>query len=119
MGKTRAPLSDSFTERGSVTAEFVVLLPAVCLVLALSLCGLQLGTLHMRLHDAAALAARSEARGGDGESLVSSLVSEARMRSEHRGNLVCVRVESPGPPFAALLGLAAIAATGCALADGK
>jgi hypothetical protein len=50
-------------ERGTVTAEFAVALPAVLLVLAACLGGLRLGADQLRLIDAAAVAARSAARG--------------------------------------------------------
>ena len=48
-------------ERGSVTAEFAIALPAVILVLACSLSGLQIAGQQLRLQDAAASAA-SEAQ---------------------------------------------------------
>src|SRR5690606_3163334 len=50
-------------ERGSVTAEFAITLPAVALVLAASIMCVQLGGLQLRLQDAAGAAARSLARG--------------------------------------------------------
>jgi Flp pilus assembly protein TadG len=50
-------------ERGSVTAEFAVALPAIALVLALSLASVQVAAVQVRLADAAADAARSLGRG--------------------------------------------------------
>ena len=50
-------------ERGSVVAEFAVAMPAVLLVLATALGGVQLAGLQLQAQDAAADAARSYARG--------------------------------------------------------
>ena len=101
-----------------MTAEFATLVPAVCLILALSLGSVQLVTRQLQLQDAAALAARTEARGGDGSSLVSRLIPGATLRSELKGNLVCVRATARGTPIGALLGFSTVSAASCALADG-
>ena len=106
-------------ERGSATAEFAVLMPAVCLVLALCLSGLQLATRQVQVQDAAALAARSAGRGGDPATIVGLLVPGASVHSEARGNLVCARVDAPSSPMAKLLGLATVHATSCALSGGR
>ncbi|MDO5052170.1 MAG: TadE family type IV pilus minor pilin, partial [Pseudoclavibacter sp.] len=50
-------------ESGTAAAEFAVTLPAVLLVLALCIGGVQASALHVRLQDAAADAARATARG--------------------------------------------------------
>lgn len=107
------------SERGSATAEFAVLIPAVCLVLALCLSGLQLATHQLQLHDAAALAARTAGRGGDSSAIVGQLIPGASARTERRGNLVCVHVADQGSPVARLLGFGTVSATGCALAAGR
>lgn len=101
-----------------MTAEFVVLIPAVCVVLAMSLSGLQLATLQLRIHDAAALAARSAARGEDVVSKAKALIAGAVVHSERRANLLCIRIDAAGPPLAVLLGFSTVSATSCALADG-
>ena len=105
-------------ERGSATAEFAILIPSVCLVLAVCLSGLQLATHQLQLNDAAALAARSAGRGGDSSALVGQLIPGASVHNERRGNLVCVRVAAHSSPLASLLGFGTVRATGCALADG-
>lgn len=107
------------TEAGSATAEFAVLIPAVCLVLAVCLSGLQLATRQLQLHDAAALAARSAGRGADPTALVTQLVPSAIVRTVRRGNLVCVHVEAHGSPFASVLGFTIVGAESCALAGGR
>lgn len=111
--------SEAEPARGSVTAEFAVVIPAVILVLAVSLGGLQSVGRQIQLQDVAALAARSEARGEDAAALVRRLVPEASMKSEVRGNLVCIRLYAPGAPVAALLGVGVVSAMSCALADGR
>ncbi|MEO6942550.1 MAG: hypothetical protein ABI238_01450 [Terrimesophilobacter sp.] len=107
------------SEVGSVTAEFATLVPAVCLVLALSLGSVHLATRQLQLQDAAALAARSEARGGDGPVLVSRLVPGATARRELKGNLVCIRASVHPSSISALLGFSTISAASCALAGGQ
>lgn len=93
-------------------------MPAVCLVLAVCLSGLQLATRQVQVHDAAAMAARSAARGEDPATIVRQLIPEATVHRENRGNLVCVRVEAPGSPMATLLGFGTVSATSCALNGG-
>lgn len=107
------------TGRGSATAEFAILMPAVCIVLAVCLSGLQLATQYVQVNDAAALAARSASRGEDASALVNRLVPEASMHSDRRGNLLCVRVDVSGAPMARLLGFTTVSGTSCALADGR
>jgi hypothetical protein len=106
-------------ERGSVTAEFAAVVPAVVVVLAVSLGGLQLATQQLRLQDAAALVARDAARGADTAGLADSLVPGSKARLERRGDLVCAHVTGRGTRVSALLGAATITATSCALAGGR
>ncbi|MBB5633549.1 acyl CoA:acetate/3-ketoacid CoA transferase beta subunit [Cryobacterium mesophilum] len=103
-------------QRGSVTAEFAAVVPAVMIVLALCLGGLQLSTRQLRVQDAAALAARSAARGTSFD--VAALVAGAAMQIERRGNLVCAVVTVPGTPLAGILGAVEVSASSCALAGG-
>lgn len=108
-------------ERGSVTAEFAIALPAVLLVLALLLGGMHLGGLQVRAQDAAADAARALARGDPGGVVAGRLGTQlpgASLASWTSGDLVCVRVSvTPNGPVAAL-GLVA-AAESCALGGGR
>ena len=109
------------TERGSVAAEFAVAMPAVLLVLATALGGLQLAGLQLRAQDAAADAARSFARG-EGAGVVSARLSRqlpgGRVARFTRGDLVCVRVSvTPAGPIARL-GIG-VHATSCALGGGR
>ncbi|CAN5401070.1 hypothetical protein BH10ACT6_BH10ACT6_15450 [soil metagenome] len=104
-------------ERGSAVAEFAVALPAVLLVLATVLGGVQLGTLQLRLQDAAADAARSLGRGDPTSALaarISRQAPSARWGVTRSAGLVCVQLTASAAPPAGVLGLDA-AARSCAL----
>ncbi len=106
-------------ENGSAVAEFAVALPAVLLVLAMVLGGVELGARQVRVQDAAADAARSLGRGDPVPALEARLARQvpgARWSSSRSGALVCAHlVASAGGP-AALLGLT-VSATSCAQAE--
>src|SRR6202000_105631 len=76
--------------RGTVTAEFAAVLPAVIVVLAVAIGGLQLAGEQLRLQAVAARAARSFARGGSASSVVGE-VPGATIVQLRRGDLVCAR----------------------------
>ncbi|MGW9112539.1 TadE family type IV pilus minor pilin [Microbacterium sp. NPDC055683] len=103
-------------ERGSVTAELAVALPAVVLVTALGIAGLGAASLQVRLQDAAADAARLIARGED-EGRAAGVVATAggALSIAHQGDLVCATARAD-----ARIGSLAVplAATSCALAGG-
>lgn len=86
-------------EQGSVTAELVVALPAVILVLAACLGGVRLGMQTMLAQDAAAVAARSLARGdGDARAIARAAAVAPGVTvsfSRHDG-LVCASAALPG-----------------------
>ena len=103
-------------DRGSITAEFAAAVPAVVLVLALSLAGLQIAGQQLRLQDAAADASRSIARGGD--SAAAAQVG-ASVAVSHSGDLVCARLSARSrSPAGTLFGLT-LTASSCALAGGR
>lgn len=109
-------------DHGSVTAEFAAVVPAVLLVLAVCLGGVQIVGQQLRLTDAAADAARSLARG-DSTAVAAARVHQGvgttRMSTENSGEFVCVRLTSAaafGP--AASVGFT-VAARGCALEGGR
>lgn len=106
-------------DTGSVTAEFAILVPAVCLILAASLGGLQLAARQIGLQDAAAIAARSAARGEPATPSAVGVGAGGRILQERRGNLLCVRVEAPAGSIAHLLGFATLSASSCTLAHGR
>ncbi|WP_308491566.1 TadE family type IV pilus minor pilin [Microbacterium terrisoli] len=105
-------------DRGSVTAEFAVVLPAVVLVLALGAATLGVCGQQVRLQDAAADAARLVARGepaGRAQAVLAAAVGGAHGAIAAEGELVCVTATAraalpvPVPP---------LRARSCALAGG-
>lgn len=96
------------TERGSVTAELAMALPAVALVIAITLGGFALQIERIKLVEVAAVAARSVARGEIEEEaramvaeLTAPLPAQAiNLNFEFRENVVCAilarQFELPG-----------------------
>ncbi len=96
------------------------MIPAVLLLLACCLGGVQLVSQQLRLQDAAAAASRSLARGEStrtASAQVAQLVTGALLERDDRGGMVCVRLVSAAPPgvFAAVR----VRAASCALAVGE
>ena len=85
--------SRSAGNRGSITAEFAVVIPAVMLVLAGSLVCLQLGSQQLRLQDAAAVTARALARGD-----AAPTYEGASRSTSTQGDLLCARLSLPAQP---------------------
>lgn len=112
-------MSPRWDDRGSVTAEFAVVLPAVVLVLALGAGVLGACGRQVRLQDAAADAARLVARGEADRraaAVVADAVAGATTAIEYRGDLVCVEASaSAGVPLISV----AVRADSCALAGGR
>lgn len=109
------------SEAGSVTAEFVTIMPAIVLVLGCCLGAVGLASQQVLLTDAAADAARSLSRGDDearAQAIVAHVVDGASLHTVRRGEFVCVEVSSPGGagPLAGI-GLT-LRASSCALAGG-
>lgn len=106
-------------QRGSVTAEFAAVIPAVLLVLAICLGSLQLAGTQLRLQDAAADASRSLARG-DARAMAAARVDQAvpgaALSVRRDGDLVCAEARAGGG-FGSLFGLT-VTAAGCALDGG-
>jgi Flp pilus assembly protein TadG len=106
-------------DSGSAVAEFAIALPAVLLVLAAVLGGVQLGVLQLRLQDAATDAARALGRG-DPESGVASRIAQqaptARWSSSRSAGFVCAHLTAGVAPPVGLVGVAA-SATSCALEE--
>jgi len=107
----------AFGDRGSVTAELAVALPAVVAVVALAAGALSCAAVQVRLQDGAADAARLVARG-DGDragAAVSVAVAGASHSVAESGDAVCVTAEATaafGPVSIPL------SARSCALAGG-
>ena len=93
-------------QRGMVTAEFAVVLPAVVLVLALSVGALGLALDQIRCVDAARAGARAAARGDSAAAVIlvasRAAPSDALVSVETTDDIVSVSVVS-GPRVAAVL----------------
>ena len=94
-------------ERGSITAEFATVIPAVMLVLAACMICFQLASQQLRLQDAAAITARALARGDSAPAFPG-----ARVETRADGDLLCARLTLP----AQLPLLIELSAESCALA---
>jgi Flp pilus assembly protein TadG len=91
------------SERGSVTAETAIVLPAVVAVLAMLLAGATAGSTQLQLEKAAQTAARQLARGESGADAASAVRriagSRAVLASGNAGGWITVEVSAtvPGP----------------------
>jgi hypothetical protein len=98
MGDGPAAAGSTDRNRGMVTAETALALPALALVVGLMLWALLAATAQLRCVDAARAAARSVARGdGVAESVTAGLrlaPEGAHIRVERSGGLVRVNVEA-------------------------
>jgi hypothetical protein len=95
-----------------------VTLPAVVLVLAACLSGVRLAGDQLRVQDAAAVAARAAARGGD-PGIASRLVPGSTTSRADRDDLVCVRVSLPATDPLGALARVTLTASSCALGGGQ
>lgn len=107
-------------ERGSAVAEFAVAMPAVLMVLAALLGGVEVVALQLRATDAAADAARSWGRGdsvGEVAARLARQIPGGRLSRSRHGDLVCATVTAvPRGPMARL-GIR-VSGSGCALSGG-
>ncbi|WP_110590284.1 TadE family type IV pilus minor pilin [Microbacterium suaedae] len=104
-------------DRGSVSAEFAVALPALVIVIVLGIGALAAASTQVRLQDAAADAARLVARGEADRagSVVGDAVPGATSSVGTQGDLVCVTATIDGRLASLAIPLAA---TSCALDGG-
>lgn len=103
-------------DEGSAAAEFAMVLPAAGMVLALGLALLPLGTVQVRLVDAAADAARLIGRGQDASARVAAAQPRATWVVRHSGPLVCVTVSATVSPLGSAAAFA-LEGSGCAIDD--
>lgn len=109
------------SDRGSVTAEFATVLPAVLLMLVLIIGVFQGVSQQLRVVDAAAVAARSVARGESVDTAkdrVTSLIGSHDLTSSSEGEFVCVSLSSPVHVLSVLVGGIILSARSCSLAGG-
>jgi Flp pilus assembly protein TadG len=99
-----------------VTAEFAAVLPAVVLVLAIAIGGMQIAGEQLRLQSAVADAARLLGRGDSAAGArVQAAAPGAQLGESRRGPLVCATAEAP-TSLGLLLGIT-LRASSCALDD--
>jgi len=106
-------------DRGSVTAEFAVALPAIALVLAACLGSVQLVAQQVRLTDAAADAARALGRGETSSvahSIADRVAGTADMAVAEDETFVCVTLGANG---GGLLAAVRLSAESCAVTGGR
>lgn len=101
-------------DRGSVTAEFAIVLPAALLVLGLSIGSIMLATHRMLLTSTASEMARHEARGDHALASASQyrLNAGVAVQRSRQGALHCVTLTSS--PVGGLLSAVRVSAMGCA-----
>lgn len=107
-------------ERGSVTAELAVALPAVALVLAVCLAAVMLVAQQVRLTDAAADAARSLGRGesnAEAQAIAGRVAGGGVQLTSLVDDLfVCATLRAPG---AGMLAAIELSASSCAVGGGR
>lgn len=108
-------------DRGSVTAELVVAMPAVLVVVALCLGMLQVASQQVRYTDAAAVGARSLARGesaavASGRAL--SVAGPGSFSATERGEFVCGTVSGDAAVVLGQVLGVEVSAASCALRGG-
>ena len=99
-------------ERGSVTAEFAVALPAVLASLALCVGVIHGMAQYAALAGHASAAARLAGRGDDPAQAMAEGGASSSM--EREGDVLCVRVTAPGDTVLARIGVR-LSARACAL----
>nr|WP_244304498.1 TadE family type IV pilus minor pilin [Leucobacter viscericola] len=101
-------------ERGAVTAEFALVLPAVVIVLGLVIGGILLATHRITLVSLAGEISRAEARGDTdaANAVLARVGSDVTIHRSEDGVLHCVSLRSS--PASGLLSRITIAASSCA-----
>lgn len=101
-------------ERGTVTAEFAVTVPAVLLVLGLVVGAVQLSAQRVALTGLAGDVARLEARGDAGLAVarISRYVASPTISRSNDGRILCVSATTG--PKAGILSALRVTGTGCA-----
>lgn len=106
-------------ERGSVTAEFAVIVPAVVMIVVLTVATLAGASRAIRLEQAAAQAARLASRGED-DSRIRAVLAQvgggATVRVYDDGDLVCAAAQASAPVPLPLPPMRAVA---CAAGEGR
>lgn len=116
--RPRAELRLRDDERGTVTAEFAIVLPAVLVVLGLVIGGILIASHRITLISVAGEAARLEARGDTelARERLASLGDGVEVARYQRGRLECLKLSSR--PGGGLLASIVVDAEACSVGDG-
>jgi len=107
-------------ERGTVTAEFAVALPAVLTVLALCVGAVNVVAQQVQLSSLASSGARMLARGDDSatmRALIGAAAPGTAVNESADGAFTCVRLEREASFGPVALGALVLNARGCALGE--
>jgi hypothetical protein len=108
--------------RGSVTAELVITLPVVILIMTIAVAALSLQSTKLQLINAAAMAATAVARGEPAE-LIDQLVATAgekvQFELEELEDSICVKLSVAAPIAGIEIGFIELAEKQCARAPGS
>lgn len=103
-------------DRGSVSAEFAVVLPVIAAVLALCMSAVALTAQQLRLTAASADVARSEARGeSHTREILSTIGYPVDVQRSRSGKMHCVVVSAT--PAAGVLSVITLSGRSCAVAS--
>ena len=108
--------------RGSVTAELVITLPVVILIMTIAVAALSLQSTKLQLINAAAMAATAVARGESAE-LIDQLVATAgekvQFELEELEDSICVKLSVAAPIAGIEISFIELAEKQCARASGS
>ncbi len=110
------------SNRGSVTAELVLTLPVVILIMTIAIGAMSLQSAKLQLINVAAMVASAVARGEPAElidQLVSSAGEQVAFELEELEDSICVKLSVAAPIAGIELGFLELAEKQCARASGQ
>jgi hypothetical protein len=110
------------SSRGSVTAELVLTLPAVLLIMTIAIAAMSLQPTKLQLINVAALVANAVARGEPAElidQLVASAGEKVQFELEELEDSVCVELSVAAPIAGIDIGVLELAEKQCARVSGQ
>ncbi len=112
----------SSSTRGSVTAELVLTLPVVILIMTIAIGAMSLQSAKLQLINVAAMVASAVARGEPAElidQLVATAGEQVAFELEELEDSICVKLSVAAPIAGIELGFLELAEKQCARASGK
>jgi hypothetical protein len=110
------------SSRGSVTAELVLTLPAVLLIMTIAIAAMSLQSTKLQLINVAALVANAVARGEPAElidQLVATAGQQVQFELEELEDSVCVELSVAAPIAGIEIGVLELAEKQCARVSGQ